>query len=92
MPPLSGQSKPVTRNDTGTGIPGAALGRRFPLGRSGARVGGWWKRSSRRTESLGSLPRTGFHLRREDRAPFADPGAGPVGTPPMCCGYAGTAK
>lgn len=47
MPPLSGQSKPVTRNGTVDGDPPApALGRRFPHNRFSARVEGRWNRSN----------------------------------------------
>lgn len=47
VPPLSGQSKPVTRNGTVDGDPPApALGRRFPHDRFSARVEGRWKRSN----------------------------------------------
>jgi len=41
VPPLSDQSKPVTRNGTENGgSVGALSGKRFPHGRLGARVGG----------------------------------------------------
>lgn len=47
VPPLSGQSKPVTRNGTVDGDPPApALGRRFSHNRFSARVEGRWNRSN----------------------------------------------